>query len=280
MNKKCYYKIEISSKTSFNEDFFSFINGFSPLGIWQKNEKNIDVYFAEDPEDIVKEIKKANLFLKITYGKYVNKNWVVEYQKKLKPIKIGEKFVIIHFLEKEKIRDILFKGREVIKIVPGVAFGTGEHFTTNSCIQILETVNPFPESVLDIGTGSGILAVVSSKLGGKRIYALDNDFDACRTAKETFDINKTKIHVACSTAKAFKNKFDLIMANILFETIIEISDKICDLCTDTGQILLSGIRSEKEASIVKLFEGKGFLLHRSLKDENWSTLLLSRKTKR
>lgn len=280
MNSKLYYQIEIATLQPISEEIFSFLNDFSPLGIWVENERKIKVYFSQDPEGIVEKIKKREMSFNISCKKFKDKNWVMEYQRKLKPIKVGKKYVIVHFPEKENVKDVKFKNREVIKLVPGLAFGTGEHFTTASCIEILETLVPFPYSVLDIGTGTGILSIVSSKLGAKEVFCFDNDIDACKVAKETIALNSEKIFVACSTADAFRKKYDLVIANILFETIVEILDQISKLSSEKGKILLSGIRREKEKDLTKLFESKEFSLLRVVKDANWSTLLFVRKIKR
>lgn len=278
MNSKKFFCVEIQSDYEFEEQFFSFLNKFEHLGIWEKNEKNLNIYFSHEPTLFVKRIKNIYNSYRVSYFKYEDRNWVLEYQKKLKPIKVGKKFIIYHFSEKEKVKNCKFKGREIIKLIPGLAFGTGEHFTTASCIEILEKITPFPSSVIDIGTGSGILAITAFKLGAKKIFCFDNDFDACKVAKETFALNGMKINIACSTIEAFKKNFDLVIANILYETILEISDKIEELCSKNGKMLLSGIRSEKEEILVKLFEDKRFFLIEALRDENWSTLLFSRKT--
>lgn len=278
MNSKKFFCVEIKSDSEFEEKIFSFLNEFEHLGIWEKNEKNLNIYFSYEPKLFVKKIKNLYKSYKISYFEYKDRNWVLEYQKKLKPIKVGKKFVIYHFSEKDKVKNYKPKRREIIKLIPGLAFGTGEHFTTASCIEILEKIIPFPSSIIDIGTGSGILAITAFKLGAKNISCLDNDFDACRVAKESFILNSLKINIACSTADAFKGEYDLVIANILYETIVEISDRIDGLCSKNGKILLSGIRSEKEEILVKLFEDKRFFLIEALRDENWSTLLFSRKT--
>lgn len=280
MSRKFYYQIQIQSKKQISEDFFSFLNEFSPLGIWVENENKVNVYFLTDPKEIVKKIKNKERSFNISCRKFEDKNWVVEYQKNLKPIKVGKKFVIVHFSEKENVKDIDFKKKEILKLVPGLAFGTGEHFTTASCIEVLETLKPFPVSVLDIGTGTGILSIVSSKLGAKDVFCFDNDLDACKVAKETIELNSEKIFLVCSTADAFRKKYDLVIANILFETIVEISGQIVKLSSKRGKILLSGIRSEKERDVIQLFGRKGFSLSKAVRDENWSTLLFARKTKR
>ncbi|MCX7830331.1 MAG: 50S ribosomal protein L11 methyltransferase [Acidobacteria bacterium] len=279
MNKH-YFEIEIESNSEIGENFISFINDFSPLGIWVVDDKKIKVYFSNDPSEFAKQIKKRKKEIKIFCKKMEDKNWVKEYQKRLKPIKVGKKFIIVHFPEKVKAKEISNLGRKIIKLVPGLAFGTGEHFTTASCIEILEALKPFPKSVLDVGTGTGILSIVSAMLGGRDVFAFDIDFDACKVAKETIELNGAKIFLSCSSINSFKNKFDLIIANILYETIVEISEMITELTAQKGKLLLSGIRREKEEKIAELFESKGFFLQEALRDENWSTLLFVRKTKR
>ncbi len=276
MSDQIYFQIEITSFQPLSDELFSFLKEFCPLGIWLIDEKNAKVFFKVKPEDLQRNLKKRFPFLRITGREYKDKNWVKEYEMKLKPIEIGKKFLIVHFPTKNKIKKVKSENRIVIKLIPSEAFGTGEHFTTSSSLEMLETISPVPEKVLDVGTGSGILAIASSKLGARYVVGLDIDFDSVKVTKESSSLNDAPILVLCSSIEAIKGKFKLVIANILAETLIEISDEIDRVASKKSKLILSGIAKEKKKDVLKTYEEKGFKLIRKISDKEWVTLLCSR----
>jgi ribosomal protein L11 methyltransferase len=276
MSDRIYFQIEITSSKPLSDELLSFLQESSPLGIWLIDEKSAKVFFKVKPEDLKKNLKRRFPFLKIKSGEFKDRNWVKEYEMKLKPIEIGKKFLIVHFSSKSKIKKVKSENRIVIKLIPSEAFGTGEHFTTSSSIKMLETISPMPEKVLDIGTGSGILAIASSKLSARYVVGFDIDFDSVKVAKESSSLNDSPIFVLCSSVEAIKGKFKLVIANILAETLIELSDEIDRVASRRSKLILSGIAKEKEKDVLKVYEEKGFKLKRKISDKEWVTLLCSR----
>ena len=204
------------------------------------------------------------------------KDWVKEYEKNLRPIPIGEKFVIVPFSDMAKVRELQFDKRTSINLIPGEAFGTGEHFTTASSIEIMESIKKFPRSVLDVGTGTGVLAIAAKHLGAKTVFACDIDPVACKVAKETIALNKMKIPVCSSGPEIFERTFDLVAANILAETIIELSPHFCRLTKGGGYLVLSGITIEMGSKVKEVFASLGFNLLQAMSDGEWWTFLLAK----
>jgi len=279
MNEKIYFCLNIGSDVPIGEDVLSFLSGLDPLGIWEMDAFSIKVYFRKKRSDATQALAKRFPRLVVSAEPYRSPDWVSEYEKNLKPMKIGKKFLVAPFATKRKAKDFNMPGKLVIKLVPGEAFGTGEHFTTRSCLKTLEELRPFPRSVLDLGTGTGILAIAASRLGAKSVRACDNDMEACGVAKETIKLNKEKIFISCSSAEAFSGSYDLVIANILAETLIELSSSIDRLCGPRGRILLSGISLRNGDKVREVFERLGFVLERALSDAEWFTFLFARKAK-
>lgn len=280
MNNKSIYCLLLKSSKPISEELISAINSKNTLGIWELNPFTARCYFSVPDEKFFRKLKKS--FPLVTFSGYFEetKDWVTEYERNLRPIKIGRRFIIAPFSELEKVREFSSGKRFPIKLVPGEAFGTGEHFTTSSSIEIMELIKDFPKSVLDVGTGTGILAIAAKRLGAKKIFACDIDPVACKVAKETISLNKMKIQLCVSGPEIFKGTFDLVMANILAETIMDLSPYLNRLTKINGRIILSGIAIEIGIRIKELFTALGFRLDEAMSDGEWWTLLFTKIKKR
>lgn len=136
----------------------------------------------------------------------------------------------------------------VIRIDPGTAFGTGKHETTKMCLGALEKHGKGEAwSMLDVGTGSGILSIYGAMLGADRITAIDIDPEAVRWAKKNIDLNKLPVEIKLSTAplEAVDGTYDVIAANIILNTILELSPLFPDHLAPDGVLILSGILREQ-----------------------------------
>lgn len=215
-------------------------------------------------EDRFKE-EKIDYFVttKEIYSKdYIN-NWKKYFTKK----EIGEKLLILP--EWEKTKDT---NRTILKIDPGAAFGTGTHATTSMCLELLDKYVKNGISVLDIGCGSGILAVASTLLGAKNAVGVDIDETAIKVSKQTAILNnqqeKTEFFVGDAT-KQVTGKFDIIVANIVADVIIYLSDKIKPLLKEDGIFICSGIIEGREQEVKDALIKNGINIIEFVNVDNW-----------
>ena len=155
-------------------------------------------------------------------------------------------------------------GDAVVTLDPGMAFGTGTHGTTRLCLEALaglfEGAAP-PRRVLDVGTGSGILAIAAAALGAEEVLACDIDAEACRTARENVAANGVadRVEVTDRPLEELTGGFDVVLANILAEENIRLAELLVSRLAPGGTLILSGIREEKEALVSAAFGRFGLL---------------------
>lgn len=171
------------------------------------------------------------------------------------------------------------QGEKIIKLDPGMAFGTGTHPTTKMSLYALEQVLRGGETVLDVGTGSGVLSIASSLLGAKAIYAYDLDDVAVRVAQENIALNPDmgNIHVATGNLlEGVDQEADVIVANILADILVNLTDDAYRLVKDEGYLILSGIIAEKLDLVLEAAYSSGFLLETQMMQGEWHTLIFKK----
>ncbi len=165
------------------------------------------------------------------------------------------------------------EGDVVIEIDPGMAFGTGTHPSTRLCMKMLETHLEKKDQVLDVGTGSGILLITAAKLGASGLYGIDNDPIAVSTARENLVRNKLQpdsFHVSHDTIENMPpEQFDIILANILAEVIVEILPEIGKRLKPGGTAILSGIIQEKKDMVLSFLEKNSLRAVSIEQQEEW-----------
>ena len=172
-------------------------------------------------------------------------------------------------------------GEKIIKLDPGMAFGTGTHPTTKMSLFALEQVLRGGETVLDVGTGSGVLSIASSLLGAKEIFAYDLDDVAVRVARENIELNPgmENIHVAPGDLlKRVEIQADVIVANILADILIHLTDDAYRLVKDEGYLIMSGIIKDKWDMVRESAESAGFFLETHMVQGEWNACVF-KKTK-
>lgn len=178
-----------------------------------------------------------------------SEDWSTSWKVHFKPLRVGTRLLIVPTWEDASS----LPGDLVLRIDPGMAFGTGGHETTRLCLELLEKImdegciGPAP-SLLDLGTGSGILAMAASLLGAGRILALDIDPEAVDVARENLALNDLAEKVECGTTplESLEENFDIILANILAEELIRLAPGLAARLNPGGALILSGILAEKE----------------------------------
>ncbi len=165
----------------------------------------------------------------------------------------------------------------VIKIEPGAAFGTGTHQTTQLCMKALEKYMKHSDKVADIGTGSGILAILASKLGASYVFGCDNDENVIPVAKENAAKNDVKCTFECLTADKITDKFDFVCANILHFVLAQIMSDLKNIMKPGAYLSLSGILDEKKDVVIKAFEKEGLVLVEEISQDQWTSFVVTKQ---
>lgn len=199
-----------------------------------------------------------------------DKNWNEEWERKTNIIKVGNSLVIKpsfkHYKPLEK--------EIVILIDPKMSFGTGEHATTRLMLHMLEKHIRKDDFVLDVGTGSGILAIAAAKLGAKKVLGIDNDEWCLLNGNENVKLNNcSNVEIVLSEIdNIHDSKFNLILANINKNVLVDIAGKIASKITETGRVILSGLLLKDHEDIVKTYAEAGFKLIESQISDEWTAL--------
>ncbi len=166
--------------------------------------------------------------------------------------------------------------QHVITLDPGMAFGTGTHDTTQLCLLLLEKHLKAGKNLLDIGTGSGILAIAGKMLGSGRTVGVDIDPVAVRVAKENAEINNVEAEFSCSDlVEGEIGKFDVITANIVADVIIRLSSSLPALLNEDGIFIASGIIDTRKDDVIDAILSLGFKLIEIKEQKGWVAVAFS-----
>lgn len=200
-----------------------------------------------------------------------DEDWAENWKKYYKPLRVGRRLVIRPVWEtyEEKAGDL------VIAMDPGLAFGTGNHETTRLCMEMIEK-HYRGGKALDIGTGSGILAVTLAKLGAGPVTAVDIDPVAVKAAKDNIALNGLEQRVealAGDLTRDISGQFEFVCANILADIIISLAEPVKPLLEGQGFFLASGIIRDRRQDVLDAFHEAGYGLLDSMEQGEWVALL-------
>ena len=207
------------------------------------------------------------------------KNWQNSWRRFFQPQKVGKGL----WVGPPWIVPPELPQRQVITIEPGMAFGTGTHPTTRTCLEFLEEVvaslNSEKLTVLDVGTGSGILAIAVAKMGASKVLALDNDPIALRAAQANIRLNRAqqKVKLTHVALGRVKGSFTVVVANLTAETIIGLAEALKSKAGPHGYLILSGILKPTAGEVLRRFTPGSFDLVGQRSQREWTTLLLRKR---
>ncbi len=256
--------------------------------------KTVKAYFSGDVPagerlEAVEAFLRANgpdfsgfVFKRPQVAAIKEEDWANNWKEHFKPVRIGSRLVIKPTWEEY----VAAQGDIVLNLDPGMAFGTGAHPTTKMCLEVLEMIffgeGPYdgalpqagPVTVLDVGTGSGVLSIGAAKLGAGRITAIDIDADAVSVAVENLVLNDALPLVAVSTTalEDVPGRYEIVLANILAEELVRLAQPLVDRVAPGGYLILSGILTEKEGFVISGFNDFGLSLVESRREQEWSCL--------
>ncbi|MDP2332592.1 MAG: 50S ribosomal protein L11 methyltransferase [Reyranella sp.] len=212
-----------------------------------------------------------------------DKDWVAENQRSFRPFAVGPFWV-----HPSHVADGIPAGLLPLRIDAGLAFGTGTHATTRGCLELLATIDPSEATnAVDVGCGSGILAIAMAKLWRHQVWGGDNDAEAVAVAEENAGLNGVgdlcRFTVASGLQApelAARTPYDLIVANILADPLVDLSESFAAAVRPGGRVLLSGLLVEQAALILAAYADRGFSFERRLDLETggawWRSLILRR----
>ncbi|MFS9031369.1 50S ribosomal protein L11 methyltransferase [Streptococcus anginosus] len=286
--------IDLGSQGVAIDDSADYLGEAGPFGevlpqVEQLNMVAITAYYPETAnlEMIRQEVKERLVQLRdfgleigetqLTTQKLAEEDWADNWKKYFEPARITHDLTIVPSWTDYEVTT----GEKIIKLDPGMAFGTGTHPTTKMSLFALEQVLRGGETVLDVGTGSGVLSIASSLLGAKEIFAYDLDDVAVRVAQENIALNAgtENIHVAAGDLlKGIDIEADVIVANILADILVNLTDDAYRLLKDEGYLIMSGIISEKWNLVRESAEAAGFFLETHMIQGEWNACVF-KKTK-
>ena len=228
------------------------VNIWLPIDAWDKNSRS-------DFEKIISKILNINDSKNQFFNWSIieEEDWLTSWKKYWAPELVGNHFLIlpcwINLNEK-------FKDKQIIKIDPGAAFGTGSHPSTYLCLEKMENILFSDKKVLDIGSGSGILSIAAKLCGAKEVCAVDNDYLAINSTNSNFqlnfgNLNNLNTYLGSFNEVILKNQlkqFDFVLCNILAEVIKGMIPNIYKCLRNNGEVIFSGILNSQKDEIIKI----------------------------
>ena len=262
------------------------VEGWDPGGYTQDVDYAVTGYVTVDGNEtgVVEALEKRLSLLEELCGipstiateTLPETDWNESWKANFKPVHLTETFVVKPTWEAYSPTE----GEKVIAIDPGMAFGTGTHPTTRLCVEMIENHTKKGMTVLDVGTGSGILLVAASLSGAAEGLGVDNDPVAVETAQANLELNgvPASFSVACADLISQAGKaYDLVVANILAEVVVALLEDIHRVVHEESLVILSGILVEKGPMVAEKLSETGFALVEQHAEESWLVMVAKKK---
>lgn len=230
------------------------------------------------PDDTDYEIRLENrlgemkgygvVYGEIVVGEVDEQDWANEWKKYYKPIVTSQITVVPTWINYTPA-----DGEKIMRLDPGMAFGTGEHATTRMCLELMDVKG---KSVIDVGCGSGILGIAAELVGADSVYMCDIDPQAVEFAKKNALLNGVKAVVEEADLIEGDHKADFIFANITADILMRLSRSIGKHLKEDGIIVLSGIINTRLDEVIECYEGAGYVIIDKAEREDWRALKLKK----
>lgn len=278
-----YYEFTITISDAFRDSLIQRLTESGCLGMIE-NDGSLAAYFpsALDLDTIKNDLtllqtllEKAGHSHELTYDYTLipEKDWNETWKKSFQSVEIGKRFAILPPWEQN------IKDRINLVIDPGMAFGTGHHETTRSCIVLMENYASKTANghFLDLGAGTGILAIAARKLGYRHVVGIDTDILAINAARENVIINNVPdVEIREERIAELRETFDVIAANLISGALVLLAPALFTHVNPGGIAILSGILNGQEDEVIKAMEQAGLRLRETYRDGKWVSLVMER----
>jgi ribosomal protein L11 methyltransferase len=283
VSRAAWNQVFIELPESLKDAAIGELSELGAAGVWESGEPGpglaqLTVYF--DRQTGLDEIRHSLLQLyersgtdgepRLQRAQVDDRDWGEEWKKSWSSFPIGSRFFVIPSWSESQCPE----GRFPLYIDPGQAFGTGTHETTQLTLETLERWIEPDRAVLDLGTGSGILAIAAALLGARRVWGCDNDPIAVEVAAENIERNaRGRVGLACGSADAMRTQsIDLLLCNLTAETIATIFPDIDRIQRSEAIAIFSGILNYQEPDIRALLLRSGYAVLEEATRGEWSVI--------
>ena len=293
---KSWIEVKVDVPASWVEGVSNFLIEVGSPGVIQKDDsggrrrkrETVLAYFPIPPSfpERRKKIRRYLSDLSVAGESFIfqwrgiqEEKWAESWKAHFKPLHATPRIVVRPPWEEYPGK----KGEMIITIDPGMAFGTGTHPTTRMCLQALEELIPVfahPPSVLDFGTGSGILAIAAENLGAHRILALDVDPVAIRCARQNAVLNRLRdrIDFRINPTRGVGQRFGIVVANLLPQELCQASSFLARRVAPRGFLVVSGILKGQKEEMASTFIERGLTMESSKEKKGWVCLTLRKQS--
>lgn len=204
-----------------------------------------------------------------TWSEVEEVDWVATWREGIAPVAAGPFDVVPTWLAGDHPQQ---PGRIRIVLDPGRAFGSGHHDTTIGCLEALAALDLAGRTVLDVGTGTGLLAIAAAHRDAARVVAVDVDPDAVEVAAANADANGVTLALAVGSVDAVTGPYDVVVANVLTHTILDLADQLVAAVAPGGHLITSGIGAERAATVADALGREGLTgVHTTIRGE-WAVV--------
>lgn len=237
----------------------------------------IDV--TEKIEAIKAKLEQIKEFLEVGTGEITllsipEEKWANEWKKYYKPVKLGKNIVI-----KPTWEDYPSTSELIIEMDPGMAFGTGTHETTAMCAELLEEYITEDNLVIDIGTGSGILGIIASKMGARKVIGVDIDKVAVKVANDNICTNNVQDIMEAKAGNlidVIADKGNIVVSNIIADVIIMLCNQVDQVIEADGIWISSGIINSKKEGVIEAMKQNGWEIVKEMEQKEWVAMVAKR----
>lgn len=266
--------IKYTFKSDWDKDMMLALLMKLPFESFEETDTGLIGYLSSGIVDdsVDSEIKIFAESYKIIVHREIveNRNWNQDWEESFKPVAIDDFCIVKSDFHNVETSDYKYS----ITINPKMTFGTGHHETTVMMIRLMSSINLSGQTVMDFGSGTGILAILAEMMGAKEIIAIDNDPEAVINIEENTSLNKCSCIKAVLSEKpeAEKYSIDLVLANIDRNVLITNVENISGVLRKGGILLLSGILISDQKNIVDTYERHSLKLMKSIKERGWTAM--------
>lgn len=279
-----YLQLKISTDQPVNDLIVGFLSNVGAEGFVEETNE-LSCYFADrkwnpsfrtDVSEFLNNLKKQGKLksFAIEVKEIRDQDWNRQWEDTIVPVEVTDNVAI-----KPSWKEYDGAAKIVLEIDPKMSFGTGHHETTRMMIRLLEKTIKGGEKVLDIGTGTGVLAIAAVKLGAEKCVAVDTDEWSIENALENIRKNgvQNRIELLKGELTSISNSdFSLVVANLNRNTLLYIRDEIFERCSKGGSIILSGVLTLDEKDVISSYVEKGFTAAGTEREGEWSALIFKK----